>query len=59
MSSTLGIVSQDGIQGDPAKFEAVRNWPVPKNVKEVRQSLGFTGYYHWFVKEFRLGAELH
>ena len=34
MSSTLGIVSEDGIQADPAKLEAVRNWPVPKNVKK-------------------------
>ena len=46
------VVSEDGIQADPAKLEAVRNWPVPKNVKEVRQFLGFTGYYRRFVKGF-------
>ena len=40
------------IQADPAKIEAVRNWPVPKTVKEVRQFLGFTGYYRRFVKGF-------
>ena len=46
------VVSEAGIQADPAKIEAVRNWPVPKTVKEVRQFLGFTGYYHRFVKRF-------
>ena len=46
------VVSEEGIQADPAKIEAVQNWPVPKNVKEVRQFLGFTGYYRRFVKGF-------
>ena len=46
------VVSEAGIQADPAKIEAVRNWPVPKTVKEVRQFLGFTGYYCRFVKGF-------
>ena len=46
------VVSEAGIQADPAKIEAVRNWPVPKIVKEVRQFLGFTGYYRRFVKGF-------
>ena len=46
------VVSEAGIQADPTKIEAVRNWPVPKTVKEVRQFLGFTGYYRRFVKGF-------
>ena len=46
------VVSEEVIQADPAKIEAVQNWPVPKNVKEVRQFLGFTGYYRLFVKGF-------
>ena len=45
-------MSEEGIQEDPAKIAAVQNWPVPKNVKEVRQFLGFTGYYPRFVKGF-------
>jgi hypothetical protein len=30
------IISVDGIEVDPEKIEAIRGWPVPKNVKEVR-----------------------
>ena len=34
--SYLGhIVSADGIECDPRKIEAVKNWPVPKTVTEV------------------------
>ena len=46
------VVSADGIQTDPSKTEAVKNWPVPKNTKDVRKFLGFTGYYRRFVKEY-------
>ncbi|GJY18562.1 putative reverse transcriptase domain-containing protein [Tanacetum coccineum] len=30
---------------DPAKIEAIRNWPAPTTPTEVRQFLGLTGYY--------------
>ena len=46
------VVSADGIQTDPSKTEAVKNWPVPKNTKAVRKFLGFTGYYRRFVKGY-------
>ena len=29
------IVSKDGIETDPKKIEAIKNWPVPKTVTEV------------------------
>jgi hypothetical protein len=35
------VVSEQGISTDPAKIEAVKAWPTPKNVKEVRSLLGF------------------
>jgi len=37
---------------DTQKVEAVKNWPVPKTVKDVRKFLGFAGYYRKFVKGF-------
>ena len=38
------IVSKEGISLDPAKVEAVINWPIPRNVSEVRGSLGLMGW---------------
>ena len=35
------VVSEEGIQTDPEKLEAIRTWPVPQNVKEVRSYLSF------------------
>lgn len=46
------IVSEDGIRTDPSKIEAVKTWPIPKSVKEIRQFLGFTGYYRRFIKGY-------
>lgn len=51
--SYLGhIVSDQGISTDPEKISAVKDWPAPTNVKELRQFLGFIGYYRRFVKDF-------
>ena len=43
------IVSKQGIEADPKKIEAIRNWPQPKTVTEVRSFLGFTNYYRKFM----------
>ena len=51
--SYLGhVVSAKGIATDPKKIEAVRNWPVPKTVTQVRSFLGFTNYYRRFIKGY-------
>jgi len=33
------VVSKDGVSTDPAKIEAVKNWPVPTSLTEVRSFL--------------------
>ena len=46
------IVSRDGIQADPAKTSAVRQYPVPKSVTEVKSFLGLCSYYRRYVRDF-------
>jgi hypothetical protein len=46
------IISTDGIKVDPEKIEAIRGWPTPRNVTEVRSFMGLSGYYQRFIKGF-------
>jgi transposase InsO family protein len=46
------LVSSEGIHTDPQKTEAIKTWPKPTSVKEVRKFLGFIGYYRRFIKGF-------
>uniref|UniRef100_A0A383WFN5 Reverse transcriptase n=1 Tax=Tetradesmus obliquus TaxID=3088 RepID=A0A383WFN5_TETOB len=46
------IVSGEGIKMDPKKVEAVREWPAPRNVTEVRSFLGLTGFYRRFIHHY-------
>jgi len=46
------IVSRDGVAMDPAKVQAVQNWPVPTGVTEMKRFLGFCSYYRHFIRGF-------
>jgi len=46
------IVGRNGLSCDPAKLEAVKEWSPPRDVKGVREFLGFAGYYRRFVPNF-------
>ena len=46
------IISADGISPLPDKLDTIKNMPTPKDVKEIKQFLGLTGYYRKFVPRF-------
>jgi len=51
------IVSGTGIRCDPAKIEAVKNWVVPRTIRQTRSFLGTVNYYHRFIENFAHHAQ--
>ncbi|KAH0611235.1 uncharacterized protein H6S33_011662 [Morchella sextelata] len=46
------IIEPNGIKMDPRKVETVKNWTVPKTVKDVQAFLGFANFYRRFIRGF-------
>ena len=57
----LGLVIKEGeVHMDPAKVEAVRTWPTPRNLRDVRGFLGFANFYRRFIQNFsKIARPLH
>ena len=51
------VVSATGVKPDPRKVEAVSQYPVPTNIKELKQFLGLTNYYRKFIHNYAYIAE--
>ena len=49
----LGVILENGtITMDPIKVAGVADWKTPKNVKDIRKSLGFCNFYRRFIRGF-------
>jgi hypothetical protein len=46
------IVTTEGIEMDPAKVQAVKDWKKPTCVKDVQAFLGFANFYRRFILGF-------
>ena len=46
------VLSVDGISANPEEVDKVRDWPVPKNDKELYSFLGLASYYQQFIPNF-------
>jgi hypothetical protein len=59
--SFLGhVVNAEGISPDPIKIEAIKSWPMPTTVKDIRSFLGTCSYYRKFIKDFaKIARPLH
>lgn len=48
--SYLGhVISNKGVAMDMDKVRAIMEWETPKNLRELREFWGLTGYYRKFV----------
>ena len=54
------VISEEGVETDPEKIQAIQEWPLPETVQDLRRTLGFFGYYRRFIKNYSsLARPLH
>ena len=46
------IITTDGIEMDNEKVKVIREWPEPRNLKEVQAFLGFANFYQRFIQRY-------
>ena len=47
------VISSKGIRPDPSKFQAIRDFPAPKNIKELRSYMGLANQLSSFIPDLQ------
>ena len=54
------VFSEKGMEPDPQKTSAVRDWPTPVDVSNLRSFLGLASYYRRYIHQFaEIAGPLH
>ena len=54
------LITPQGLKPNPKLVEAVRGFPAPQNLKQLRQLLGLSSYYCRFIPEYaKVAQPLH
>eukprot|EP00253_Pinus_taeda_P033189 PITA_33189 len=46
------VITKEGIAVDPEKIRTIMEWPIPKDVADIRSFMGLAGYYRRFFEGF-------
>lgn len=46
------IIKHNRVEPSPSKIAAIKSFPIPSNLREVRRFIGLAGYYRRFIQNF-------